>query len=84
MKKGSWDAFSDGIIEYFTMDHVETVPPLDLLKPECESYYLPMHGVVKETSTTTKLRVVFDASSKSSVGTHSMTGSYLDLTSIHS
>ena len=70
-RKGSWDAFSDGIIKYFTMDHAETVPPLDLLKPECESYYLPMHGVVKETSTTTKLRVVFDASSKSSTG-HSL------------
>ncbi|XP_018395413.1 PREDICTED: uncharacterized protein LOC108773930 [Cyphomyrmex costatus] len=30
--------------------------------------YLPHHGVVKETSSTTKLRVVFDASSKTSSG----------------
>ncbi|XP_055542853.1 uncharacterized protein LOC129728437 [Wyeomyia smithii] len=33
------------------------------------SYYLPHHPVVKETSTTTRVRVVFDASSKTSTGT---------------
>lgn len=31
-------------------------------------YFLPHHGVFKEHSTTTKLRVVFDASAKSSTG----------------
>ena len=40
----------------------------DFRKPETDSYYLPMHGVVKEASTTTKLRVVFDASAKTSSG----------------
>lgn len=33
-----------------------------------EGYYLPHHGVVKETSATTKLRVVFDASTKTTSG----------------
>ena len=31
-------------------------------------YYLPMHGLVKDSSTTTKLRVVFDASAKTNIG----------------
>ena len=53
------------------MKHSELVPVEDLSKPDSETYYLPMHGVVKESSTTTKLRVVFDASAKSTSG-HSL------------
>ena len=41
------------------------------LKSETDTYYLPMHGVVKEASTMTKLRVVFDASAKTSSGVSS-------------
>ncbi|GFT31412.1 uncharacterized protein TNCV_608381 [Trichonephila clavipes] len=33
-----------------------------------KSLYLPHHGVIRDTSCTTKLRVVFDTSSKTSSG----------------
>ena len=40
----------------------------DLQRPPQEVFYMSMHAVHKEQSTTTKLRVVFDASAKSSSG----------------
>ncbi|XP_075232507.1 uncharacterized protein LOC142330923 [Lycorma delicatula] len=40
----------------------------DLLIPDSEVFYLPHHSVFKETSLTTKLKVVFDGSAKSSNG----------------
>ena len=50
------------------MDHAELVPRHELQTPVGTVYYLPMHGVVKDSSTTTKLRVVFDASAKINTG----------------
>ena len=54
--------------EYFEMGHAEPVPVADLENPMQNVFYLPMHAVRKESSTTTKLRAVFDASAKSSTG----------------
>ena len=65
MRKGTWEAFQKVIQEYLDLGHAQPVPPSSL-DPSLECYYLPMHGVVKESSSTTKLRVVFDASAKSS------------------
>ena len=62
MKKGKWSAFSTAIQEYGDLDHSEVVPVADLDKPPSQVSYLPMHGVVKDGSITTKLRIVFDAS----------------------
>ena len=40
----------------------------EMEKPCREVFYLPMHAVVKQSSTTTQLRVVFDSSAKTKSG----------------
>ncbi len=67
-KKGKLSDFEAVLKEYVDLDHAEKVPSNNLSKPATDMFYLPTHGVVKESSTTTKLRAVFDASAKSSTG----------------
>ena len=50
------------------MGNAEIVPALYLQKSQHEVFYLPMHTVWKESSSTTKIRAVFDASAKTSTG----------------
>ena len=50
------------------MGHLVLVPPDESHPPVGEFYYLPHHGVLKESSTTTKLRVVFDGSAVTPTG----------------
>ena len=54
--------------EFLDLGHLEPVPDDEEETLDCDSYYLPHHGVLKESSTTTKLRVVFDASAKTTTG----------------
>ncbi len=67
-RRGQWEAFQSVIQEYLDMSHAEPVPTTSPPLPAGSTYYLPMHSVVKETSSTTKLRVVFDASAKTTSG----------------
>ena len=60
--------FNTVMDEYFEMNHAELVSDRDFERATQGVFYLPMHAVRKESSTTTKLRVVFDASVKSASG----------------
>ncbi|GFT50520.1 DUF1758 domain-containing protein [Trichonephila clavipes] len=52
--------------EYLDLKHLELAPDSEI--NNVKSLYLRHHGVVRDTSCTAKLRVVFDASSKPSSG----------------
>ena len=52
--------FADVVEEYLELEHAETVPVADLQRPPQEVFYMSMHAVHKEQSTTTKPRVVYD------------------------
>ena len=67
--KSHFNEFTVIMQEYLKMDHTEPVPASELKRPCNEVYYLPMHMVRKESSTTSKVCVAFDASVKSLSGT---------------
>ncbi|XP_072757717.1 uncharacterized protein [Anoplolepis gracilipes] len=60
------DSYFEFLEEYKRLDHMKLV---DDSMPELKvNYYLPHHGVFRENSPTTKLRVVFNGSSRSTTG----------------
>ena len=66
IRKGTHQPYQAVMQEYFTLNHAEEVPA-ELSLPT-EHFYMPMHAVTKETSTSTKLRIVFDGSALTTNG----------------
>ena len=81
--KSQFNDFAGAMREYFEMGHAEPVPASELKTPCNEVYYLPMHAVRKESSTTSNVRAVFNASTKSSSGT-SLSNQLLVRPTVHS
>ncbi|XP_063918637.1 uncharacterized protein LOC135134000 [Zophobas morio] len=63
---GLRDEYNKFLGEYLALNHMERVTVPD--DPSIQCVYLPHHPVIKETSLTTKTRVVFNASSRTSNG----------------
>ena len=70
LHKGTWEKFQAVIKEYLDLGHARPVNKQEMTAAVKDCYYMPMHGVykLKESSSTTKLRVVFDASAKTTTG----------------
>ncbi|XP_031335299.1 uncharacterized protein LOC116165130 [Photinus pyralis] len=62
--KKKYDEFMQ---EYIQLGHM-TLLTLLTSEPFTPNYYLPHHGIIRESSLTTKLRVVFNASAQTSSG----------------
>ena len=67
-RKDKFREVDDVVQEYLTLGHAELVPIEDASKDPSSVFYLPMHVVYKDSSSTTKVRAVFDASAKSASG----------------
>ena len=67
IKRQLWEPFQQVVQTYLDLGHAEPVPSAEV--HSLTTYYLPMHAVMKDSSTTTKLRVVFDGSAITSSGT---------------
>ncbi|XP_011688835.1 PREDICTED: uncharacterized protein LOC105450597 [Wasmannia auropunctata] len=66
--QGNWDLsrlYSEFLQEYEALGHMRKVPPI---KPLAPAFFLPHHGVLRPSSTTSKLRVVFNESARSTSG----------------
>ena len=66
IRRQRYDAFQAVMAEYIDMGHARPVSPQDMSLAPPSIYYMPVHSVIKESSTSTKVRAVFDASAATS------------------
>ncbi|XP_054711069.1 uncharacterized protein LOC129220665 [Uloborus diversus] len=59
-----YDQYKNFMREYLSLNHMELVQTEEIIVEDRKCFYMPHHGVIREQSSTTKLRVVFDASAK--------------------
>ena len=52
LRKGTWEKFQAVVQEYIDLDHAQKVTQQDMALPSSDCYYMPMHGVYKESSST--------------------------------
>ncbi len=62
---GKLESFQSEVRQYLELSHAEIIPQSEL---NHTGYYMPMHGIIKEELTTTKIRPVCDCSATSSSG----------------
>ncbi|XP_032689796.1 uncharacterized protein LOC116853053 [Odontomachus brunneus] len=57
--------YREFLAEYKTLGHMIKCPPTEIVKPG-QTCYIPHHAVLRDSSATTRLRVVFNASCRTS------------------
>ena len=67
IKRSIWKPFQEVVQNYLDLGHAEPVPASEPTPQP--HFYLPMHAVFKSSSSSTKLRVVFDGSAVTTSGT---------------
>ena len=64
LRRNVWPQFQEVIQEYVDLGHAKPVLPSNS-QPNIAAYFMPVHAVFKSSSTSTKIRAVFDASASS-------------------
>jgi hypothetical protein len=65
---GKQEQYTQAFLDFYERSHMELVPQDELQIAAKDSFYIPHHCVIKQESTTTKIRIVFDGSAVTTTG----------------